>query len=71
MVREMKYLNPPPAAGLIAPSLSSTTTAGDDPKKCTRDPAFFLATHNYDVNPREGCVELGLDAQAQIHKLPP
>ena len=27
----------------------------------TQDLAFFLATHNYDVTPKEGYVELRLD----------
>ena len=35
----------------------------------TQDLAYFLATHNYDAIPKNGCVELKLDGQA--YKLTP
>ena len=76
MVRTMRYLNLALIASLIMLSLSAASAASDDisnlkklisasndPKMNTQDLAFFLATHNYDVTPKEGYVELRLDGQ--------
>ena len=69
-------------AGLMMLSLSATSAASDDiqnlkkvisasndPRMNTQDLAFFLATHNYDVRPLEGYVELRLDGQ--VYKITP
>ncbi len=82
MVREMKYLNLVLMASLIMLSLSTATAASDDisnikklistsndPRMSVKDLAFFLATHNYDVRPLNGYVELRLNGQ--IYKLTP
>ncbi|MFB3764695.1 MAG: hypothetical protein ACE14P_05540 [Methanotrichaceae archaeon] len=82
MVRTMGYLGLALIAGLMILSLSAASAASDDisnlkklisanndPKMSTQDLAFFLATHNYDVRPREGYVELRLDGQ--VYRLTP
>ena len=82
MVRTMRYLNLALIASLIMLSLSAASAASDDvsnlkklisssndPKMSTQELAFFLATHNYDVTPKESYVELRLDGQ--IYKVTP
>ena len=78
----MRYQNLALMACLIILSLNTATAAGDDisnikkvistsndPKMSVQDLAFFLATHNYDVRPLDGYVELRLDGQ--VYKLTP
>lgn len=78
----MKYLNLALMASLIMLSLSIAATASDDisnikklistsndPRMSVQDLAFFLATHNYDVKPLKGYVELRLNGQ--VYKLTP
>ncbi len=82
MVRTIRYLNLALIVSLMMLSLSTATVASDDisnlkklisasndPKMSTQDLAFFLATHNYDVTPKEGYVELRLDGQ--VYRLTP
>ncbi|MGA9098352.1 MAG: hypothetical protein WB392_05410 [Methanotrichaceae archaeon] len=78
----MRYQNLAIIASLIILSLSTATAASDDiqnikkvvstsndPKMSVQDLAFFLATHNYDVTPKDGYVELRLDGQ--VYELTP
>ena len=82
MVREMRYLSLARVASIMMLSLNTATaesddasspkkpiSATDDPKMNGQDLAFFLATHNYDVTPEEGYIELRLDGQ--VYKLIP
>lgn len=81
MVREMKYLNLALIASLMLLSFNTAAASDDisnvkklisasnDPKMSVQDLAFFLATHNYDVKPLKGYVELRLDGQ--VYKLTP
>lgn len=82
MVRMTRYLNIILIASLIMLSLNAASASSDDisnlkklisssndPKMNTQDLAYFLATHNYDAIPKNGCVELKLDGQA--YKLTP
>ncbi len=50
-------------------NLKKIISSSNDPKMNAQDLAFFLATHNYDVRPLEGYVELRLDGQ--IYRLTP
>ena len=80
--RMMRYQNLALIASLILLSLSTATAASDDisnikkvistsndPKMRVQDLAFFLATHNYDVRPLDGYVELRLDGR--VYRLTP
>ncbi len=50
-------------------NLKKIISTSNDPRMNTQDLAFFLATHNYDVRPLEGYVELRLDGR--IYKVTP
>lgn len=78
----MRYLNLALIASLIMLSLSAASATSDDilnlkklisasndPKMSTQDLAFFLATHNYDVTPKKGYVEVRVDGQ--VYKVTP
>jgi len=82
MVRTTRYLNLILIASLIMLSLNAASassndvsnlkkliSSSNDPKMNTQDLAFFLATHNYDVTPKESYVELRLDGQ--VYKVTP
>lgn len=76
MVRTIRYLNLALIASLLVLSICTVAAASDDisnlkklisssndPNMNSRDLAFFLATHNYDVTPLDGYVELRLDGK--------
>ena len=76
MVRTIRYLNMILIASLIILSLNTASAASDDiqnlkklisssndHKMNVQDLAFFLATHNYDVTPKNGYVELELEGK--------
>ena len=76
----MRYLNLALIASLMILSLSAASdeditnlkkliSSSNDPKMSAQDLAFFLATHNYDVRPLEGYVELRLEGQ--VYKITP
>ena len=79
MAREMKYLNLALIAGLFLSAAAAASddisnvkkliSASNDPRMSVQDLAFFLATHNYDVTPKESYVELRLNGQ--VYKLTP
>jgi hypothetical protein len=46
--------------------LTSLVSSFDDPLMDSQDLAFYLATHNYDATPRDGCVELDLKGERYI-----
>ena len=73
MVRTIRYLNIILIASIIMLSLNAASASSNDisnlkklikssndPKMNTQSLAFFLATHNYDVTPKNGYVELEL-----------
>ena len=79
MVRMTRYLNLALIVSILMLSLSTASAASDDilnlkkvisasndPEMSTQDLAFFLATHNYDVTPKDGYVELRLDGQVYM-----
>ena len=65
----MLSLNAASASSDDISNLKKLISASNDPKMNTQDLAFFLATHNYDVTPKEGYVELRLDGQ--VYKVTP
>ena len=65
----MLSLNAASASSDDISNLKKLISASNDPKMSTQDLAFFLATHNYDVTPKESYVELRLDGQ--VYKVTP
>jgi hypothetical protein len=49
--------------------LKSTISSFDDPRMNAEDLAFYLVTHEFDAQPKEGYVEVGL--RDRIYKLTP
>ena len=62
-------LNTATALGGDIPDLKKLISSNEDARMNTQDLAFFLATHNYNVVPKDGYVEL--DLNGKILKLIP
>ena len=52
------------ASGSDLSELRGLTSSFEDPKMTVQDLAFYLVTHNYDAEPRDGYVELQLDGES-------
>jgi hypothetical protein len=46
--------------------LKSSISSFDDPRMDVEDLAFYLATHDFDANPKGGCVEVDLGGNIYI-----
>lgn len=46
--------------------LKSLISSFDDPGMDAQDLAFFLATHNYDATPCEGCVQVRVEGKTFV-----
>jgi hypothetical protein len=65
----MVSLNTASASGEDISDLNEIIANNEDTRMDSQDLAFFLATHNYNAMPRDGYVELNLNAK--ICKLVP
>jgi hypothetical protein len=57
------FLNTASALGGDISDLKTLISANEDTHMNSQDLAFFLATHNYNVVPRDGYVELNLNGK--------
>ena len=57
----MAFMNTASAIGEDISDLKKLISGNEDTRMDSQDLAFFLTTHNYDVVPRDGYVELNLN----------